>query len=322
MRIWWVNHKQTWKQEFEGGYIWSPKRKANGNKNHFYDNLCEVQPGDIILSYAYAKLQGFGIAQSYALDAPKPDDFSGFNWNQSGWRIHVDFQKYKIPLPIKDFYQFNRSLFPKRYSPINSNGGGNQGCYLAEISTTLFDEINKLTMTADDLLSVFEVEESYGQVEDVSSKLFFEEQKETWEVALVNELKSSDLCETEFRQVVKARRGQGKFRANVLKLEKQCRVTKVDQPQFLIASHIKPWRSCEDSTERLSAENGLMLTPTVDFLFDRGFISFENSGDLLFSKALNDELQKKLNIKEVNTGSYSEGQKDYLDFHRNDIFLG
>jgi hypothetical protein len=27
---WWVNHKQTYRQETDGGSIWSPKANANG----------------------------------------------------------------------------------------------------------------------------------------------------------------------------------------------------------------------------------------------------------------------------------------------------
>ena len=30
MRYWWVNHKQTFRHEFEGGYLWSPKRSRVG----------------------------------------------------------------------------------------------------------------------------------------------------------------------------------------------------------------------------------------------------------------------------------------------------
>jgi len=30
MRYWWVNQNQTFRHEFEGGYLWSPKRNANG----------------------------------------------------------------------------------------------------------------------------------------------------------------------------------------------------------------------------------------------------------------------------------------------------
>lgn len=42
MRYWWVNQNQTFKQESEGGYIWSPKRNANGARNPFYDNTREA----------------------------------------------------------------------------------------------------------------------------------------------------------------------------------------------------------------------------------------------------------------------------------------
>src|SRR6266446_6519764 len=59
--------------------------------------------------------------------------------------------------------------------------------------------------------------------------------------------------------------------------------TEDENPVHLIASHCKPWR---DSTneERLDGENGLLLTPSIDHLFDRGFIGFENDGNLVISR--------------------------------------
>jgi hypothetical protein len=51
MRYWWVNHKQTFQQEFAGGYVWCPKRFKDGRVNHFYETLREVRPGDLVLSY-------------------------------------------------------------------------------------------------------------------------------------------------------------------------------------------------------------------------------------------------------------------------------
>lgn len=50
----------------------------------------------------------------------------------------------------------------------------------------------------------------------------------------------------------------------------------------LSPARCKPWR---DSTneERLNGENGLLLTPSIDHLFDRGFIGFEDSGTLIIS---------------------------------------
>lgn len=46
--FWWVNHKQTFKAETEGGYIWSPKENQNGARNQTYVNLTLVQPGDLV----------------------------------------------------------------------------------------------------------------------------------------------------------------------------------------------------------------------------------------------------------------------------------
>ena len=66
-----------------------------------------------------------------------------------------------------------------------------------------------------------------------------------------------------------------------------------------------------------------MLTPTIDHLFDRGFISFENNGELLISPVADLVSLDKMGVevsKRINVGTFSEGQKDYLDFHRDDVF--
>jgi len=48
MRYWWVNQNQTYRHEVQGGYLWSPKRNANGARNPFYESMREVAPGDLI----------------------------------------------------------------------------------------------------------------------------------------------------------------------------------------------------------------------------------------------------------------------------------
>jgi putative restriction endonuclease len=50
MRYWWVNQNQTYRQ-IEGGYLWSPKRNANGARNPFYESMREVAPGDLVFSF-------------------------------------------------------------------------------------------------------------------------------------------------------------------------------------------------------------------------------------------------------------------------------
>jgi hypothetical protein len=120
-----------------------------------------------------------------------------------------------------------------------------------------------------------------------------------------------------------SRRGQGPFRERAAKIEKRCRLTGVNRPGHLIAIHAKPWRD-SGHAERLNGENGLLLTPTIDHLFDRGFISFEDGGDLLISPVAHTESLTRMGVDVscvVNVGSFSSGQKHFLDFHRANVFL-
>ena len=73
MKFWWVNHSQTFRQEFFGKYIWSPKRKKNNQVNPFYETMREVAPGDIVFSYADGAVKGFGIAQTHCYTSPPPE---------------------------------------------------------------------------------------------------------------------------------------------------------------------------------------------------------------------------------------------------------
>jgi hypothetical protein len=74
-------------------------------------------------------------------------------------------------------------------------------------------------------------------------------------------------------------KGQGLFKDQVSKIETRCRLTGVENPVHLIASYCKPWRD-SNNEERLDGENGLLLRPSIDHLFDRGFIGFEDDGKL------------------------------------------
>ena len=87
----------------------------------------------------------------------------------------------------------------------------------------------------------------------------------------------SNLPETDRQAIVLARRGQGLFKKRVMRIEHACRITGVNREEHLRASHCKPWRDATNE-ERLDGENGLLLTPSIDHLFDRGFIAFEDSG--------------------------------------------
>lgn len=56
--------------------------------------------------------------------------------------------------------------------------------------------------------------------------------------------------------------------------------------ELLRASHIKPWASCESDDERLDVFNGLLLSPTMDALFDAGLMTIGEDGSVMLSRVL------------------------------------
>lgn len=79
----------------------------------------------------------------------------------------------------------------------------------------------------------------------------------------------------------KQRRGQDYFRDIVLNnYDNCCAVTGLPIREFLIASHILPWRSHE--AERLNVRNGIALNRLFDVAFDRHFLSFDDDLRLVF----------------------------------------
>ena len=122
-------------------------------------------------------------------------------------------------------------------------------------------------------------------------------------------------------QLVEARIGQGTYRTSLLEESAECVITRVSDERVLIASHIKPW-SVSSNAEKIDHQNGLILTPTYDRLFDQGFITFENDGKILISPYISPLNVKKLNL--IHGKKYvlppGSGRLAYLDYHRKTIF--
>src|SRR4051812_27043490 len=122
-RYWWVNQNQTYRHEVRGGYLWSPKRKANGDKNPFYDFMREVAPGDVIFSFADTLIKALGIANSNACEAPKPSEFAGAGayWDEIGWRVDVRFVELANQIKPSMYMSQLAPLLPNRYAPLREN---------------------------------------------------------------------------------------------------------------------------------------------------------------------------------------------------------
>lgn len=125
---------------------------------------------------------------------------------------------------------------------------------------------------------------------------------------------------TQRKALINARSGQGRYRSELIKIEKRCRITGISDRTFLVASHIKPWRVSNDK-EKLDPNNGLLLSPNLDRAFDRGLISFTSRGKILISKRLSGSVYKVLGINSsTHIGALNMAQQRYLKFHRDEVF--
>ncbi len=204
-----------------------------------------------------------------------------------GWWLPVEWMPLKRPRPVGD--------------------GERPRAGLAEIPEDRFDAVVREDDLADRADAAFDdaAPEAPGQVADP---------RPGYDAALAASVRD---------QLIRARRGQGLFRFRAFQIESVCRLTGIANPHLLIASHIRPWRLCETTHERLDGANGLLLTPHVDRLFDRGLISFSKDGDVLRSPRLSGDDLRRLGLAEAcgrNAGAFSERQQVYLEWHRADVF--
>ncbi|NMG38933.1 HNH endonuclease [Chelativorans sp. ZYF759] len=272
-------------------------------------------PGDIVLSYADARVGRVGIVADFAISAPKPEEFGsiGAYWNSVGWLLPVHWLESALSVRPKDFLSQLAPLLPASHSPIQPRtGNGNQKAYLTEVDRTVIDVIleaaelrlSDLFTTPSNTLSDFA-----ATLDDLVERRILEDKS---------------LDQTVREQLTRARRGQGLFRKRVLDVEPVCRITGIEKPNLLVASHIKPWRACGTAVERLDGFNGLMLAPHADFLFDRGLIGFEDDGRPLFSSRLEDADAAKLGLHTVQRPPprpFRNESRAYFQHHRSAVYL-
>lgn len=131
------------------------------------------------------------------------------------------------------------------------------------------------------------------------------------------------LDKTEIEVIVKQRVGHSFLKDKIYEQRKECEITHIRNKKLLIASHIKPW-SKSNNKERLDVNNILLLSPLYDKLFDKGFISFDNNGNILVSKNLEkwdrDIIFKNIKEKQIKI-NVNANMIQYLNYHRQHVFI-
>jgi putative restriction endonuclease len=132
----------------------------------------------------------------------------------------------------------------------------------------------------------------------------------------------------ESEAIIKTRVNQNFFRSTILSsYNLKCCITGLSIPDFLVASHIKPW--AKDKKNRINPRNGLCLNSIHDKAFDKGFITVTPDYKVLisnyFDKYSNDKTIDNFFVKYKNQKIRLPDKflpaKEFLDYHYQNIFI-
>lgn len=234
---------------------------------------------------------------------------------------------------LSDFYEYLT-----RFGKVNSHSRTNYMSWMAfiaknnEIPTELTDEeISKILASENEKRvsrNIYKTEKDMGNFRSTLRKyreflLFNLNDKKAKEID--NEIESiksnKSISKTEKESIIVSRIGQGDFRKRLIQYWHGCSISRFRKYDILVASHIKPWR---DSTneERLDTFNGLLLLPNYDKLFDKGYISFDFDGKIIFSKFISTEDKEILGMtNDISLIKVDDKHKKYLEYHKDKCLM-
>lgn len=310
MKYFWVNQKQTYKQEREGGYLWAPKLGSDGKQHWGWKTMTRVNQGDIIFNNVNGALRSYCIATSAAYDFSKPAELEQ-EWEQQGWKINARYIDLHKPIVISEYLNQLGDLFPVKYSPYSVEYRKANQSYLAELSIELGTAIAGIGGIA----SKFNTQNETAPKAALTASLDESDNllKDTEPTTLIP-------TATEKEMLVKQRLTQGRFRKDLMeRYSERCSVTGLDVPSLLIASHIKPW-SESTAKEQNDVDNGVLLAAHLDKLFDQHLISFDFQGKIIISNKITHRQRSLLGLNNsMCIGNLTTGNQRYLSYHRKQL---
>jgi putative restriction endonuclease len=301
-----VFQNKSYLEEKKGGYLWAPQKNKLGQTFHHWTDMTMVKKGDIIFNSYNGQLMSVLIAKEDFMEHERPNSLDQLElWEKDGWMVKAEYVNLKTPITYKDYIEDILELQDEKYAPYNKVGRGNTG-YLFRVSPKL----------ANFLFEIVEKKNGINR-EKFKFKNHLDEQlikKVEKELDLPKVLEK-----TEKELIIRSRIGQSVFKKALLSTEKKCKLCGVSDERFLIASHTKPWSS-SNNQERLDVNNGLLLCPNHDALFDKGFISFDDDGNILITDSLDEATKVFLNVSETMKIGLNGIQKQYMKWHRENVY--
>lgn len=291
MGFFWVNIGGSYKEVKEQNSLWAPQYGMNKNAKKFrnasWETMKDVKAGDIIFCNKDRAIVYVATAKADSAPAPRPENRSFDKWEREGTRVDVNLTVLEHPIDVSQFSETFRTAYNESCRPaVFAEGGSCTQTYLCEIP----EEAAKMIASFI--------------TENIS--IDFSNEK-----AQVKEATGSTK-----ESVIQARVGHGPYRDKLFKKwHGKCAVTGIAVKSILTASHIVSW-SISNEKEKVDPDNGFLLIPNLDKLFDRGLISFDDNGCLLYKNEQEDLLRQLKIPLDAKINGLFEGNKKYLKRHR------
>jgi len=291
MAFYWVNLGTSHKEVKDFKFLWAPAYSINKNgkkvTNKGWEQVPKIQKDDVIFCHKKGSIIYIAKAKKAAYAAKRPKSRTYKEWKSEGYKVDVSLKVLDEPVSVdvfKDEFtkRFNSKCSPVVYT-IKNKTAQNYMCFIPDAAALLISQ--RLEFLP------FDISENSG-------------------------IKQKRITKTHRKALVNARIGQGQFRADVLKVWKnKCPVSNIARPDLLIASHILPWK-LSNNEEKLDRYNGIALSPNVDKLFDKGFISFSSKGDMIIHPDFSINNISLLGIDpEIKISGINKYHSLYLDKH-------
>jgi len=298
VNFYWVNIGTSFKEVAEFKFLWAPKNTVNQNGQQIIDAgwkaVPNVKKGDILFCNYKGSLIHISVATKDAYESERPEKRSFDQWKKDGYKIDIDLHTLSYPITNNDFKDefipmFNDKCVPKLFA---QNKSVSQK-YMVKLPAAA--GVFLLDLVGDDAVNI------QDSIVSNSAKSSSQKMPEGYNKEVT----------------AKARVGQGKFRQDVMALwNDTCAVTGLDIKMLLTASHILPWQ-LSNPHQKVDKFNGLALSPNIDKLFDKGFISFDDKGKILIKDSLSAETLEAVGVnKHMTIKNLTKEHLDYLKEHR------
>lgn len=296
MSFFWVNLGASYKEVKANKFLWAPaytigksgKKKTNAG----WDPVQEVKAGDVIFCHLSGNIIYVAVALKDAYSAKRPSTRAFNQWKEDGFQIDVDLTLLTPTVSISGFKPTLIAIHNQNCSP----------ALFTKANKTSQQYMIRLPLGAGALILSYLGDIEVNVCEESSARK-----------------SGGKLAKGGNREIItQARVGQGQFRDDVLSMWKNtCPITNLSKPELLIASHIVPW-SLSNETEKIDPNNGFPFSPSVDKLFDKGYISFDDNGNMLIKTSAIDNHDLKLLglLPNAKIPGINMQQKAYLAKHR------